>query len=329
MSIILYTVPMITTTTSTALTRGYTSALASAAILSTTAVFIRHLTCTYALPPLVLALWRDLFTVLTLLMVLAIFHPARLRLERRHLPMLAGYGLLLALFNALWTLSVALNGAAAATVMVYSSAAFTALLGRLFLREEMNPAKAVAIVLSMTGCILVCGALDAAVWRTQALGVLTGVLSGLGYAAYSLMGRVAAGRGITPWTTLLYTFGAATLFLLVFNLLPDTPLPGAASRVADLGLPHVDGAGWAVLFLLAAGPTVAGFGLYNISLSYLPCSVANLIVTLEPAFTTVLAYFLLHERLQAAQIAGAVLIMSAVAVLRLHDARTARRAAAT
>ena len=46
--------------------RGYAIALVSAAILSTTAIFIRHLTQSYGLPALVLAFWRDLFVVLTL-----------------------------------------------------------------------------------------------------------------------------------------------------------------------------------------------------------------------------------------------------------------------
>ena len=52
-----------------------------------------------------------------------------------------------------------------------------------------------------------------------------------------------------------------------------------------------------MLFLVAAGPTLAGFGLYNVSLTYLPSSVANLVLTLEPAFTAVIAYFLLDEQM--------------------------------
>ena len=40
------------------LTRGYTAALGAAALLSTTAVFIRYLTVTYKIPALVLAFWR-------------------------------------------------------------------------------------------------------------------------------------------------------------------------------------------------------------------------------------------------------------------------------
>jgi drug/metabolite transporter (DMT)-like permease len=73
--------------------------------------------------------------------------------------------------------------------------------------------------------------------------------------------------------------------------------------------------------LLAAGPTVAGFGLYNISLSHLPSSVANLIVTLEPAFTAVIAYIFLGERLTSPQGLGSILILGAVILLRISERR--------
>ena len=70
------------------------------------------------------------------------------------------------------------------------------------------------------------------------------------------------------------------------------------------------------MILLAAGPTVAGFGLYNSSLGLLPASVANLILTTEPVFTAVLAYFLLGEQLTRLQIGGSVLILGGVLLLR-------------
>lgn len=301
------------------LTRGYAAALASAAILSLTGILIRHLTQTYGLPPLVLAFWRDLFVALTLLPILVAGRA--LRVERRHLPYLAACGLALALFNSLWTPSVALNGAAVATVLVYCSAPFTALLGWWLLHERLDGAKLLAVALALAGCALVSGAIDPAAWRANLAGIATGILSGLGYAVYTLMGRTAAQRGLNPWTTLFYTFGSASGILLLFNLLPGGSLFGAASRPADLfwlgrALP-----GWAVLLLLAAGPTLGGFGLYNVSLGYLPSSVANLVVTLEPAFTAAIAYALLGERLGALQIGGSLLILAGVVCLRLHEGR--------
>ena len=305
--------------------RGYAIALASAAVLSTTAIFIRHLTQTYRMPALVLAFWRDGLVFLTLLAVLAAARPALLPVARRHLAYLAGYGLMLATFNAAWTLSVALNGAALSTVLVYSSTAFTALLGRWLLDESLGWGKLVAVTVSLAGCAVVSGALDPAAWRTNLTGITAGVLSGLCYAGYSLMGRSASQRGLDPWTTVLYTFGFAALVLLAVNLLAGGVVPGAAPRPRDLLWLGNAAAGWAALFLLAAGPTLAGFGLYNVSLGLLPSSVANLIVTLEVPFTAVIACAVLDERLTAAQLAGSALVVAGVVLLRLYETWRAGR----
>lgn len=305
--------------------RGYTIALISAAILSTTAIFICALTQTYHIPALVLALWRDGFVALVLLPTLGLLRPLLLRVEQQSIPFLIFYGFELAIFNSTWTLSVALNGAAISTVLVYSSAGFTALLGWRLLNERLNWYKILAVVLSLGGCILVSGAVNSASWQTDLIGVLTGISSGLFYAIYSLMGRSASQRGLNPWTTIFYTFGCAAVFLLLFNLLSGGHLPGAATRPADFLWLGKAVAGWGILFLLAAGPTIAGFGLYNISLSYLPSSVANLILTLEPVFTAVLAYFLFGERLNGVQLGGGSMILSGVIFLKIHEDRLAVR----
>jgi len=305
------------------LNRGYLYALASAAVLSTTAIFIRYLTQTYHIPPLVLAFWRDAFVTLTLLLVLGLLSRHLLHVAPRHLPYLIIYGFVLALFNSTWTLSVALNGAAVSTVMAYCSAGFTALLGWWFLKEYLDWGKILSVVLSLTGCLLVSGALDQTIWNANVMGIVTGILSGLCYAIYSLMGRSAAQRGLNPWTTLLYTFGFAAIILLVFNLASNGLLPGAASKPADFFWLGNALAGWGILCLLAAGPTVLGFGLYNTSLSYLPSSIANLIATLEPAFTTVSAYFLFGERLNGIQLTGSFMILGSVIFLRIHESRLA------
>ena len=218
----------------THLTRGYTVAFLSAVILSTTAIFIRYLTQTYHLPALVLACWRDVFVSVSLILSLGLLYPALLRVKRTFLPYLVLYGLVLAIFNSLWTLSVALNGAAVSTVLAYCSAGFTALLGWWLLKERLDWAKLLAVALCMGGCVLVSGALDPAAWRVNLLGIITGVLSGLLYAIYSLMGRSASQRGLNPWSTLVYTFGFAAVFLLAFNLLGRGVLPGAITPPGGL-----------------------------------------------------------------------------------------------
>jgi len=306
------------------LARGYWIALVSAAVLSTTSIFIRYLTQAYNMPPLVLAFWRDGFVILTLLPVLGLLRPVLLWVKRAHLSFLLVYGLTLAIFNASWTLSVSLVGAAIGTILVYCSAGFTALLGWWLLKERLDWGKLLAVALSLGGCALVSGAVDPAAWRGSLVGVLAGILSGLCYAIYSLMGRSASQRGLNPWTTLLYTFGFAAVFLLLFNLVPGLLLPGGGGPLANLFWLGGALGGWCILFLLAAGPTVAGYGLYNVSLSYLPSSVANLILTVEPVFTAVIAYSFLGERLNGMQLGGSAMILGAVAFLRIHEGRMSR-----
>jgi drug/metabolite transporter (DMT)-like permease len=309
------------------LARGFPIALTSAAILSTTAVFIRYLTQHYQIPALILAFFRDFIVALTLLIALGLIRPALLRVSRFHLPYLVIYGLILAVFNSMWTLSVALNGAAVSTVLAYCSAAFTALLGWWFLKEELHWVKILAVVVSLGGCVLVANALDPAAWRLNLIGIITGVVSGLMWAIYSLMGRSAAQRGLNPWSTLFYTFGVAAIFLLFFNLLSGGHIPGAATRLSDFLWLGNSWFGWGILILLAVGPTLAGFGLYNVALTYLASSVVNLIATLEPAFTAIIAYIFLGERLSMIQIIGSLLIVGGVIFLRVYEGWLAGQAA--
>lgn len=64
--------------------RGYAVAIIGTALWSSTGVFIRYLTETYRMPPLVLAFWRELIVALGLACVLAFIAPGLLRVEARH-----------------------------------------------------------------------------------------------------------------------------------------------------------------------------------------------------------------------------------------------------
>jgi hypothetical protein len=98
---------------------------------------------------------------------------------------------------------VALDGAAVATVLTYNP-----------------PARIAAILLSMAGWILVAGAYDLAAWQVKPLGIAAGLLAGLAFAVYSIMGRAAAQRNMPAWSTLLYIFFVAAVFLLLYRVIP-------------------------------------------------------------------------------------------------------------
>jgi drug/metabolite transporter (DMT)-like permease len=305
-------------------TKGYLIALTGTALWSSTAIFIRFLTENNQLPPLVLAFWRELFVSLAMLLVLALFRPSFLRLPRVHVPFFAVYGLVLMIFNATWTISVALNGAAVATVLLYSSPAITALIAWRLWREPLGVRMIVAVTLSLLGCVVLSGAYSPQLWDLNPVGIAIGLASGLMYAGYSIFGKAASRRTINPWSTLTYTFSFAVVFLFLLLQLPIAHWMPAMRGVG--GMPELfwlgsDRTGWVILLILALGPTISGYGLYNVSLTYLPASVANLIASLEPPLTAALAYVLLGERMTGTQIIGSLMIIFGVVLLRLGSIR--------
>jgi drug/metabolite transporter (DMT)-like permease len=305
------------------LSRGYLICLVGVTFWSTTGILIRYLTVNFQLPALVLAFWRDLFVATALLLALKIVGVRLLSLIRPNWKFLLLYGWMLSIFNALWTFSVALNGAAVSTVLVYSSPAFTAVLGWWFFKEKIGWFKVGMILFCLAGTILVSEAYTRAVWRINLAGVITGVASGLLFAGYGLFGKLAARRQINSWVSLAATFGSAAAFLLIYNLIAS--LASNRAPLADLFWLGDSLTGWSILILLAMVPTIVGYGLYTNSLNYLPTNVANLIATFEPVQTTILAVILLGETMGLAQIGGSILILSSMVALRIWEGRVRSR----
>lgn len=307
------------------LTKGYLIAFGGISVWSTTGIFISYLVTTYAFPALQLAAWRGVLACAAMIPLMFIIRRSLLKIQRSMIRFYVFYGLLLAVFNSIWTLSVQANGAAVATVLAYSSAGFTAVLAWLIFKESLSPFKIVAVALSLLGCLLVSNAYSSDVWNLNPIGVITGLLSGVLFACYNMMGKEASQRELNTWTTLLYTFIFSTLFIMIFNLFPQ--IPGTAGSFDKL-VPTLPLEGWAVLLMLSLVPTILGFGLYNASMNYLPASIASLLATTEPAMTAVLAYLFLNERLSAIQIVGSLIILSAVIVVRFDREPTSEVASA-
>jgi len=303
---------------------GYLIALVSTLSWSTTGVIIAYLNERWAIPAIRIAFWRDFFVALILLVLFLLFWRGRLRVSRERIPYFLIYGFTLAAYNAVWTFSVSLNGAAVSTVLAYGSAGFTVVLARFIFKEWLTLPKIFAVFLSLGGCVLVANAHDPQMWQGGAAAILIGLLSGLLFAVYTLMGKEAARQGIDSWTTLLYTFGIAAGFLFLANQIPA--MPGAEPGVLAI-IPQVPLAAWLLMVLLSLGPTILGYGLYNLSMHYIPAGIANLICTLEPPLTALEAYVLLGESLSGVQILGSAMVVAAVIVVRIAEDYADRRAA--
>ncbi len=298
--------------------RGYVIALTATILWSSTGIFISYLGKNYQLPSLVLAFWRDLFVSFGMVIGLSLFSRPRFQLDRGHWGFMAAYGFVLAVFNSIWTFSVQYNGAAVATVMAFSSPAMTAILSKIIFKEQFSAIKIISILLSLAGIVFVSGAFDPSAWNLNPLGIIFGLSTGLFFAIYNLQGKQASDTKIDSWTALLYSFSFATIFLFLFNIGSDLLITSQPVFTDMLWLGN-SYSGWGLLFFLGVVPTLGGFGLYTLSIRYLSPTTANLIATLEPAFTAIWAYFLLSEILTGTQLFGGVLVLVGVILLRFSD----------
>lgn len=295
--------------------QGYTIALVATILWSFTGLLISYLVTEYSLPALVLTFWRDFFLSSALALGLLFVSRKRFLLQKKHWLFLVFYGFTLSVFNSIWTFSVQYNGAAVATVMAFSSPAFTAIFSRIMYGESFSTAKVLSIFLSLTGIVLISGAFDPHLWSLNPRGIVFGLISGIAFAIYGLQGKHASEQKIDSWTALFYSFFIASLFLVLFNWANDIFLTGAKPLSQIFWLKNSI-SGWLLLFLLGSFPTLGGFGLYNLSLHYLSPITSNLIASLEPVFTAFWAYVFLGELLPPIQVFGGLLVFSSVILLR-------------
>ncbi len=285
--------------------RGYVSVLAGTVIWALTGIVIKVLLTRYGMETMAIAFWRVFFVTAFVFVALLIFDASQLRIARRDLPLFALYGLVgMAAHQIVWITSVQYNGAAVATVIIYTSPALVAIFAWRFLHEKMDPTRIAALGLTILGIVLVARAYDPTQIQINPIGLAAGIGSAFTFATYSLVGRVAT-RTYTAWTSLFYAFLFGTIFLLPVSLIVHSFVPAA--------LP-IDG--WGTLLFLALVPTLGGFAAYTIGLSHLPASVASILAAFEPVTTAIVAYFVFGEVLDASQLIGAALILGSVVMLR-------------
>ena len=283
---------------------GVAMVLAAAACWSTAGVWITFIVARSGISAIDLAFWRDLVTFVLLLAGVLLIRPGLLSVRRRDLPWLALMGAVgIGAFHALWNLSALLNGAAIATILQYNAPIIVTLSAWFVWREPLTLRKVLAILLALSGTILIAVPGAAGGMEVTMAGLLVGLASALSISVYSLVGKRLSGS-YSPWTIVTYVFGFATLALLPFALFTGPEWTPSAPVLAAF-------AGFVLI------PTIGGFSIYVMGLQRLQVSVAAIVATAEVLFASIWAYLLLGERLDSWQWLGMALVISGVFLVSL------------
>lgn len=249
------------------------------------------------------------FSAVLLLIWLAVRSPKLLRIRRPiHLLYFVGTGILsLAAFNFCYYTAIDLAGVSVAALLLYTAPAFVIVFSRLLFGETLTRRKFAALTLTIAGCACMSGALGGAL-AIPMTALLFGLGSGLGYALYSIFGKLAL-RDYAPETVTVYSFAFAALGLFPLSH-PGELLPRLIEP--DILLP---GIGLALLC------TVGAYLLYTSGLTHVDAGQASILATVEPVVAALLGFFAFHESATAAKLAGIVLILGAIVLASLPERR--------
>ena len=188
------------------------------------------------------------------------------------------------------------------TLLLYTFPAMVAAASVALGREAATWRTAAGIGLSFGGIALV--ALGAGGGPLDAVGVALGLTAAVVYSVYILSSEGIADR-LTPLalTTVVCTGAAITLTSIT-------------TATGSVHLGALTSEGWLWIAGIALVSTIAAITLFFAGLPRVGATAASILSTFEPIVAVTLAWLVLDEPLTAAKLAGAVLVLLAVVVIR-------------
>lgn len=304
---------------------GYTLALLAAACWAAGGLMAKWLftapspaTASWPLPPLgidiaptVLAGGRATAAFVLLAATLAIVRRDQLRIRLGDVPFLAVFGIAgLAMVHFTYFEAISLTNVATAILLEYLAPILVLIVGVTVMGHRFSWTLPVGVALSVGGCAFVVGALSGQGLVVSPAGIAWGLAAAVFFAAYSLMGTVAADR-FSPYTTLVWGLGFASLFwVVVLGPRPILELFARPQTALAVGF-------------MAVVSTIVPFSAFLIALRHIAPTNATVTSTVEPVIAAVAAFFLFRESLSPTQIAGGLMVIVAIVVVQFSERASA------
>lgn len=277
--------------------------LSAAVLWGTAGIFVRNLENSSS--QMVIVFGRTFFTSLILGLTILIKDKSLFKIKLKDFWIFALSGLFsIVLFNFSYYKTMSLTTLSVAAVLLYTAPFFVLILATLFLGSRLTLKKVICCLIAFIGCGLVSGAFETD-HRISKEALFFGLLTGFGYALYTLFGEMLINRKYKTLTITFYVFLCAT-----FGTLPFVNL----SKTVGSATPHF--VFW--VFLMAVFNTVLPYILYTKGLFGVEATSAPIIATAEPVVATIIGTYVFKENITLFGIFGVLAVISAVALLNIR-----------
>jgi drug/metabolite transporter (DMT)-like permease len=227
------------------------------------------------------------------------------RLSKRGVFVAAAAGVALGADYVMWTRSIFDVGAGVSTVLINVQVFVLPLLGFLVDNERPSRRFVLACPVMVTGIVLISGVLEDTGAASDVLrGTVFGISAGIAYALYLFstrrQGRAEPGRTVTPLA--LATASAAITSAAL------------APLSSGLHLGSIPPSSWAAMIGLAVLGQVFAWLLINSGSPHLPPNQTAALLLTQPVATVPLSLLVLAEVPSPLEVAGIILVLTAVAV---------------
>ncbi|MEU6744354.1 DMT family transporter [Streptosporangium sandarakinum] len=225
--------------------------------------------------------------------------------EARRYGRIAATGVAMAVCQTAYFAAVASSGLAVATVVtIGATPVFVAAAARLLLGERLGAAGLGSAAVALAGLAML--VLDGGPASFSAAGTGWALLSAAAYAGVTLLNRAFSAE---PYTATFGGFAVGGLCLLPLAL-PGGLLPDGDPLVF-----------WAAVAYLGVVPTALAYVLFFTGLGSVRATTASVISLVEPVGAAAIGVIAFGERFTAQGVAGAALLLAAVALLALRERR--------
>jgi DME family drug/metabolite transporter len=299
--------------------QSYLSLIVAAICFGTIPVFSYYLSI-LGVPSLQQSLFRAIFTVLFLFIIIGIVYGFRnQRIHREHLPLFILYGLLgIGASIIAYITAIAIGTPVIIAVsLTYLYPSFTLILARLFLKEQLTRLRLVAVPLSIAGAIVISLPLNPEVVPVPLLGIILSISNGVFAACYVVLGRKWGGHeGYPELTTTFwgYLFGAlwmGPLILGITLIISDPRIVGFQIFLSPIA--------WLFLLGFALIGTTIPYTLTNVGVKNVDASAASIILLLDPISAVILGYLFMNQQVALWQFIGAALILLATVIIAIES----------
>ena len=259
----------------------------------------------------VIAFYRMLFTVILMLpLFLLKYRKEVFLLTKKDWIFSTIAGVFLAFHFILWFESLNYTSVASSTVLVTLQPIFAFAGTYFFFKEKLSFKTILSAAIAIAGSVIISWS-DFQLSGTAFFGDMLALAACALITAYLLFGQEVRKRlSLITYTFLLYSISTITLFFYVL-IKGESFGPYSSSN-------------WIWFFLLALIPNLLGHSLFNWAVKWVSTNVISIAILFEPVGASILAFYILHEKLSAAQITGGIVVIAGI-LLFVIDVKKLRR----